>query len=406
MLMWMVLTLAVTAAPQAPGAQPAADSRAQAEQLARSGSYRAALERFQAMAAANPDDIDARVWIGRLHAWLGDDERAVAVYESVLTAQPQHVDALIGLGDALVRMGRLRDAADVLSRAESQAPDNPILLAAQGRLHHAQGHLERGLEYYRRAVALDPSSKPVLEEFEALRRERAHRIDLGYLFEHFNQDDTRDPQAGFGGVNVHVNDRLRVAGTVQHERHFSLSETRGGGGIEWQPTAALQVHTGVLIGEDGLVLPKVDGYGGVNYRQGIATWSFDLRFAEFAAVDVQIGGAGLRLALPRQTAAWARYYRFSTDYEVGLSDIVHSWVLGTSGRPGPGWTLGAEYTRGPDQLEMLSIDRTGTFETNTYSGFLEVLLTPMVSAQARYDYQDRPQDVRVHRGTVRLAFRF
>src|SRR3954468_7400418 len=134
MLMWMVLTLAVTAAPQAPGAQPAADSRAQAEQLARSGAYRAALERFQAMAAANPDDIEARVWIGRLHASMGDDERAVAVYESVLTAQPQHVDALVGLGDALVRMGRLRQAADVLSRAEAQAPDNPALLAAQGRL--------------------------------------------------------------------------------------------------------------------------------------------------------------------------------------------------------------------------------------------------------------------------------
>jgi Tfp pilus assembly protein PilF len=410
MLTWVLLTLALTTtlpppAPQPPAPQPA-DARAQAEQLARSGSYRAALERFQALAAANPDDVEARIWIGRLHAWMGDDERAVAVYESVLATQPQNLDANIGLGDAFVRMGRLREAADVLGRAESQAPQNPALLVALGRLNHASGHLDRAVDYFQRALAIDSTSPGVRAELEALQRERAHRVEFGYLFEHFNQDDTPDPQAGFGGVNLRVNDGLRVSGTVQYERKFSESEARGGAGIEWHLAPALEVHGGALIGDDGLVLPKVDGYGGINYRRGRATWSFDLRFAEFESVDVQIGGAGLRLALTRQAEAWARYYRFSTDYPVGLSDIVHSWVLGASGHPAPEWTVGAEYTRGPDQLEMLTIDQTGTFETNTYAGFIELLLTPMLSVQGRYDYQDRPAEVRVHRATFRLVHRF
>ena len=159
-------------------------------------------------------------------------------------------------------------------------------------------------------------------------------------------------------------------------------------------------------GGDGLILPKVDGYGGVNYTRGRATWSFDLRFAEFENIDVQIGGAGLRFALPRQTSAWANYYRFATDYPVGLSDIVHSWALGASGHPDPRWTLGVEYTRGPDQLDMLTINRTGVFEANTYSTFFDVLVTPMFSAQGRYDYQDRPEEIRVHRATLRLVHRF
>ena len=30
----------------------------------------------------------------------------------------------------------------------------------------------------------------------------------------------------------------------------------------------------------------------------------------------------------------------------------------------------------------------------------------MLSIQGRYDYQDRPADVRVHRGTFRLVHRF
>jgi YaiO family outer membrane protein len=411
MLTWLALTLALTAAPpsrapQPPAPQPAADARAQAEQLARSGSYRAALERFRALAAANPDDVEARIWVARLHALMGDDDRAVAVYESIVATHPQHFDALVGLGDAFIRTGRLREASDVLARAESQGADIPSLLAAQGRLHHASGRLERALGYYERALAIDSASTTLRAEYDELRREHAHRLELGYLLEHFNQDDTPDPQAGFGSVNLRVNDALRVSGTVQYERKFSESEARGGGGVEWHLTPALQLHAGALVGEDGLVLPKLDGYGGVDYRVGRATWSFDLRFAEFDSVDVQIGGAGLRVALPHDGAVWAKYYRFSTDYTAGLSDIVHSWVLGASGHPAPAWTVGADYTRGPDQLEMLTIDQTGAFETNSYSGFVELLLTPMLSVQGRYDYQDRPEDVHVHRGTLRLVHRF
>lgn len=405
MLMWMVLSLAITAATQAPAAQPAADARAQAEQLARSGSYAAALERFQALAAANPDDVDARVWIGRLYAWMGQYERAIGVYESIIATQPQHLDALIGLGDALVRTGRLREAGVVLTQAEAQAPENAVMLAAQGRLHRALGHMDLALAYYQRALVID-SSPAVRLEVEALRRHRAHRLELGYFLERFNLEDIPDPQAGSGTINFRVDERLRVVGTVQHERKFSISETRGGGGVEWQARPAVQAHGGVLIGGDGLILPKVDGYGGVNYTRGRATWSFDLRFAEFESLDVQIGGAGLRLALPRQTSAWANYYRFATDYPVGLSDIVHSWALGASGHPDPRWTLGVEYTRGPDQLDMLTIDRTGAFETNTYSAFFDVLVSPMFSAQGRYDYQDRPNEIRMHRATLRLVHRF
>jgi len=49
-----------------------------------------------------------------------------------------------------------------------------------------------------------PGMARAREELQALQRERAHRLELGYFFEHFNADTT-DPQAGFGSVNVRVN---------------------------------------------------------------------------------------------------------------------------------------------------------------------------------------------------------
>jgi tetratricopeptide (TPR) repeat protein len=406
MLMWMVMSVALAAAPQAGSQQTPAEPRAQAEQLARSGAYRAALQRFQALAAANPDDVDARLWIARLHSWMGHDARAVDVYESILATNPRHIDAMIGAGDALIRLGRRREAGDVLARAETAAPDNAAVLAAQGRLHAAAGHSDLALAYYQRAMTIDPSAATASDELAALVRERAHRVELGYFFEHFNVEDTPDPQAGFGTVDLRLTEDLRVSGTVQHERKFSQSETRGGAGVEWLAGAAVRIRAGALFGGDTLVLPKTDGYGGISYRRGRATWSFDLRFAEFEFADVQIGGAGLQLALPRRTDTWVRYYRFSTDYESQSSDIVHSWVLGVSGHPAPRWTIGAEYTRGPDHLEMLTIDRLGAFESNTYSTFVELLVRPMLSVHARYDYQDRPSEVRVHRAGLQLIRRF
>ena len=403
MLISILLTAALAAAPQAPS--QAADARAQAEQLAHTGSYRAALQKFEAIAAANPDDVEARVWIATLYGWLGDERRAADVFQSIVATHPNHVAALVGLGRTLTQMGRLREAAAALERAEAITPEGAAVLAAQGRLHAEAGRTTLALAYYERAIALEPGSDSVRRELEELRAARAHRVELGYSIEHFDVDVT-DPQAGMGTVNAAVSDEVRVSGTVQHQRKFSRSETRGGGGVEWQPRRSLRVHAGALFGGDARILPRADGYGGIAYAHGRATWSFDVRVADFDDTNVNVAGAGLRVAPRRSSAVWVRYYRFDTDYAAGRSDIVHSWVAGASGRVAPDWTLGVEYTHGPDHLEILTIDRTGAFDANTVAVFADFRLAPMLSLDLRYDYQSRPEEVQVHRGTVRLVQRF
>src|SRR3954468_15808735 len=102
----VLLGVALLAQPQAP------DQRAEAERLAKSGAYAQALKAFQALAAANPDDLEARLWIARLHVSMGQPGRAADVYQSIVAAQPQNVDALIGLGTSLTMAGRFREAGD------------------------------------------------------------------------------------------------------------------------------------------------------------------------------------------------------------------------------------------------------------------------------------------------------
>jgi YaiO family outer membrane protein len=281
-----------------------------------------------------------------------------------------------------------------------------VVLAEQGRLHARAGRTVLAMAYYERALTLEPTSVTVRQEYDDVRAEWAHRVELGYVLEHFNVDDLRDPQAGLFGINGRVSESVRVSGVVQHQRKFSRSETRGGGGVEWKLRHDLRLHAGALFGGDAQILPRADGYGGLAYTNGRVTWSFDLRVADFDEIRVNIVGGGLRFALPDASAMWVRYYRFDTDYLAARSDIVHSWVLGASGRVTPQWNLGLEYTRGPDQLYLLTLDRTGEFETNTISPFADFRVTRMLSVDARYDYQARPQDLRVHRAVIRLVQRF
>ena len=405
MLTCILFAVTVSLGSQAAGGQTGPEARAQAEQLARSGSHQAALEKFQAIVAANPDDVDARMWIARLYRSLGEPDRAIAIYQSVLATNPQHGEALLGLADTLVGRDRLTEAADALSRAEALSPENAQVLAAQGRLHAAQGRHTLALAYYERAITLDANQAGIRAEFDALRAKRAHYVEGGYLFEHFD-DDQPNTNGAFGTVNARVSEALRLSGTVQFVRRFSSNETRGGGGAEWTVTRNFRVYGSALFGGDVLEFPTVDAFGGVSYRAGRATWSFDMRLADFDQADVNVGRGGLRIALPRESAFWVNYYRFDTDYEFAPSDIVQSWALGASGRVNRHFLVGAEYTRGPDRLDMLTVDRIGAFEADTISGFAEFFLTPMASVHARYDYQSRPGDIHMQRVLVHLAHRF
>lgn len=387
------------------GAPQSADRRADAERLATSGAYAAALQQFQAIAAANPDDIEARIWIGRLHSVMGHPQRAVDVFQSILVVQPQNVDALVGLGGALVTTGRYREAADALARAESLAADRPAVLAAQGRLHGAAGRSELASAYYLRALALDPANTEVREAFNGLRAARAHRVEIGYVFEHFDADVT-DTHAGDVTVNARLNDALRVFASGQRQRKFSQVENRGGGGLEWAAGRNVQVRVGGLFGSDNTVLPETDIFAGVAIDRGRATWTVGGRVATFDAVKLRLGGPGLIVRLPHRLEARASYYRSQTRPDQGDSVVLDSGSLGITAGLQRRMRVSADYTRGINHLELLTVDRLGLFTANTWSAGLEAWATDMLSLNFRYDSQRRPDAVRVQRAGIQLTHRF
>jgi len=123
----LLLTTLLAAADAQAGPNP---TQEQAIELAKEKNYPAALDGFQRLAAANPRDAEARLWIGKMHAEMGHPELAVPVFKSVMLEHPDRVDARIGLSDALVSLGRKDEALVVLTPAAKADPNNAEVNAA------------------------------------------------------------------------------------------------------------------------------------------------------------------------------------------------------------------------------------------------------------------------------------
>ena len=193
-------------------------------------------------------------------------------------------------------------------RAESQAPQNPALLAALGRLNHASGHLDRALDYFQRALALDSTSTTVRAELEAVQREHAHRTRPRLPVRALQPGrHARSP----GGLRQRQLPRQRRAPRLRDRavRAQVLGERGARGRRDRVAPHAGTAGSCRRAHRRRRVDPAEDRRlrRGSTTGRGRATWSFDLRFAEFDSVDVQVGGAGLRLALTSQADAWARY---------------------------------------------------------------------------------------------------
>lgn len=86
----------------------------------------------------------------------GQPAPAEAYFRQVLTAVPQHLDALQFLGVIEYQKGRFAAAAELLQWAIDLAPDAPGLHCNLGLAQQELGHPERALASYDRALALMP----------------------------------------------------------------------------------------------------------------------------------------------------------------------------------------------------------------------------------------------------------
>jgi YaiO family outer membrane protein len=401
----ILLTGLLAGEPGLPAQQPGVPDRATAIELARGGLYLEALDAFRRLAAADPNDHEARVWIARLHGWMGHPDQAEEVYRSVLLENPNNLTALVGLGETLLARNAAREALVVLEDAERLAPDDAEVLALRGRAHRDVGETTRALAYMERAVAIQPSEnhRRLLEQ--TLRFYR-HRIEATGLFEDFNEniDDTLATDVR---ANIRLNDRLRVFGRGQVQRKFGTREGRGGLGLEWRWTPATTLIAHALVGPGDHVLPRSDRLVEIDHTRGAIEWTAWYRYIEFPIARVSVLSPGVtwwpndRLNLGIQVHLAFTEIGGSTSIEESTSGLVNAGY-----RIYPRVWLNAGYARGVESFDTFSTDRLGEFQAHTISGGLRVDLASFRSILGVYEFQWREHDANMSRVTISLSQRF
>ena len=135
-----------------------------ADCMAALGHFEDAIKQYSKVLKADPSYVPA--YGGRSDAWLswghtGDSarqeaaqEQAVADLRALLAVEPDHADALHGLGTLHVAQQRLADAADAFSRVLAADPSHVRALGALASLRHEAGAHGEAEEMTGRALAL------------------------------------------------------------------------------------------------------------------------------------------------------------------------------------------------------------------------------------------------------------
>jgi tetratricopeptide (TPR) repeat protein len=87
--------------------------------LMRAGDYRGALEQFDAVLKANPQDAEALFQRGNAHFHLENRAAAIADYTRALEIAPDRYEALVARAHVLAKQGDAKGAAEDIDRARA-----------------------------------------------------------------------------------------------------------------------------------------------------------------------------------------------------------------------------------------------------------------------------------------------
>jgi tetratricopeptide (TPR) repeat protein len=369
-------------------------------QLAQEGRNAEALAALQKVAAANPNDHMARLWIAKVQDRMGHPDVAEPIYHSIVLEDPGNVDAWVGYGTTLLEQDQISDGLDALRKAEQLAPQNPDVVAALASGYELDGKSAQSITYYQQLASMSATQANVMR-LEDARRSYEHRIDLQTFGEDYS-GPTPTARGGDIAVDFRLKDTVRVFGRAQLQRKFNLDENREGGGVEWRWTPWGTFSGQVLIGSnDNRVIPQRDYLGSVVYGYRRATYVGTLRYFDFFGANVAMLSPGVTVAVtPRWTVA-ARYAFTSTDTTTATNVRGNTADLGVARAMAPRIWVRGGYIRGVQSFDTYSIDQVGDFRANTASAGVQILLPSLTSIVGSYQYQWRADGVRM--GRVNLA---
>lgn len=402
MVFSLLLAMSLALSPAAQDAPaPATSELSAAVEAANEGHDAEALAAFERVVAADPDNHEARLWIARLHARMGDHDLAEPVYRSVLLENPDSIDAMLGVADALLRRHEPDQAIELLEVAEGLVANNGDVLGGLGRAHQAADHGDQAIDYLKRAVSVAPTRRNLLS-LEAAREFYLHQIRASAANEQFS-DATPESTLGDLALNIRLTSRWRLLAQGQVQRRLGRTEERGGGGVEWRFASATTLRAVALVGPDNRVAPELDYLGEVRHTYGATTWSAGVRYFDFGDTETITFSPAIEWTPESPLALALGYTASRTDSRTTSTVTGHSAFVRAAVRVFPRISIQGGYASGVEDFDRFSIDRTGDFRADTLSGGVRVYLPSMTAIVGQYEFQRRNRGTKKDMGRVTVS---
>jgi tetratricopeptide (TPR) repeat protein len=130
--------------------------------------------------AANGQSAELDAWMAK--GWLARTENefdtSIFYYGKVLAADPENVEALLGLGTCYGITGELDQAVSVYRQIMQIDDTYSEAWAGIGKMYYWMGKPKSAIEFYEKALALDPGNEEISKEFQSVRNEMDYSLSL------------------------------------------------------------------------------------------------------------------------------------------------------------------------------------------------------------------------------------
>jgi len=367
----------------------AQDEEVSAKSLIAHQEFAAARSLYEQLLKRDPQNLEYEIWIARLSGWLKEYTKSVETYDHVLGREPRNVEAMVGKAYVEMWQHHYAEAGELLSRSEQQSPDDPDVQVALARMSHYQGQERAAKDHITRALQLDPENGEAKQLGREVDVPRPIEVRVGFAQDRFSFTNP----GNMGLVSVgYLGELNRI--TLQYEewsrfeertRRAQLNFTRKLKGGWW-------LRAGATAGPGALTIPRQEytsGFSSTLPRRFV--FDADYRLLRFRAANVHLLSPAVTYYFTKPAWVTATFYQAWTEWRTGSSAgfVSHSWVGQYYRQVGRAVVMHAGYARGSESFQVLSIDRLGLFQANTYLVGAEFRLTRAYSTEIFSSYQSR-----------------
>lgn len=318
--------------------------------IAWQGDYENASQEFSKLAGENPKDDDVATMQGRIAGWRGRNHEAEMHYNAILTRNPNHVDALTGLGD-LARDKRLTEMAS---------------------------------DFYRRALAIDPSPD-IQQRLDQLQNEKLMRLEYGLTASSFTGSTKSDWWSAWTQLSYR-SDWGNIWGRVEQGERFDKEDTQLE--IGWENTLADGLLIRGLAGgsPDADWAPEYYLESGIHWLPAL-DWPnlvLEIRHAEYVPRVVQTARTGIDYDFGKGWGISARWIH--QEFEGGTP--TEGWILSIKKEYDSGYAWNIGTASGAESLDGQTLLPGSVLRSQTWFGGLRGPISDNWGWRADVEYED------------------